>query len=430
MQKPDGVLFWARVEMSVTKNASGEPVRRVVLIDITQKKQIEESLWIKNRAFDVSITANSVANCDGVITELNDAFLQIWGYHEKSEVIGKPIMHFLEDQKQAVAILRALMGAGFWEGDYDAKRKDGSTFVAHGLASILRDDSGHVIGYQSAVMDVTVQRQNEQTLLEWSHTLERRIAERTCELQKMLVQFQVQQRELEHAQKLALISEVSAGIIHQISQPLCAMSLNLSVLVDRIHACATQDCGTMEIAQDLDAAVNRMRDVIIHMQTICHPGPRSYAPMDLKQMTESIMCLLKEEAIQREIDLSLGFGQDLPLVSVDSVQLCQVILNLVHNAFDACSDCPPERRKVVITTRAIEGDHIELSVCDTGAGIAPEALANLFTAFFTTKENGLGIGLRLSRTIAEAHGGHIKASNNSDGIGATFRLILPSLPKA
>lgn len=414
------------LEAAVVDSASGEPMCSIVLSDITQKKQNEELLWIKNRVFDLALSANSIANCDGIITELNDAFLRIWGYDEKNEVLGKPIMHFFEHPQQVVAILKVLTDEGAWEGEFQAKRKDASTFVAHGLASILRDDAGCIIGYQSAVMDVTAQKQNEQALLDLNQTLERRVSERTQELQKTLVQLHAQQRDLEYAQRLALTSEVSAGIIHQISQPLCAMSANLAVLMSQIRSGVSEGGESLEVAEDLEYAVSCMRDVITHMQTICRPDRQPHACIDLKEMVESVLSLLKEEAAYREIDLSVGFGQDVPRVAADSIQLSQVILNLVRNAFDACEARPRELRKVAIRTRAIEGGGSELSVCDSGSGISSEAMAHLFAPFYTTKKNGLGIGLRLSRTIAEAHGGTIKASNNPDGVGASFRMVLPA----
>jgi signal transduction histidine kinase len=117
----------------------------------------------------------------------------------------------------------------------------------------------------------------------------------------------------------------------------------------------------------------------------------------------------------------------LPALLADRVLLNQVILNLTRNAFNACAHCPPDQRRVVITTSATPGKVVELSVRDTGTGLAPEIIDYLFAPFFTTAA-GMGIGLRLSRTIVENHGGSIEAGNNADGIGATFRLLLPSLP--
>jgi PAS domain S-box-containing protein/putative nucleotidyltransferase with HDIG domain len=134
--------------------------------NITARKLAEEALRLKNLVFDVSITANSIADLDGIITEVNDTFLRVWAYPCKDKVIGKPIMHFFNDPKEAAAILTALNNIGLWEGNYTAKKKDGSTFIGHGLATVIRNENGKVIGYQSAVMDITERMRAEEALKE------------------------------------------------------------------------------------------------------------------------------------------------------------------------------------------------------------------------------------------------------------------------
>lgn len=152
-----------------------------IVSDITERKLADEALRRKNQVFDVSIAANSIADLDGLITEANDAFLQVWGYPHKEEVIGKPIPHFLNDPDMAVPILKALNDNGRWEGSYTAKRKDGATFIAHGMATVLRDEDGKVTGYQSAVMDITEQKRMEDALRE-SQKHYRNLVEGTSDL--------------------------------------------------------------------------------------------------------------------------------------------------------------------------------------------------------------------------------------------------------
>jgi PAS domain S-box-containing protein len=153
-------------------------------LDITERKRAEQALLLKNIVFDASIAANSIADMNGTITEANDAFLRVWGYPSKDEVIGKPLPQFINDQKEAIAIVTALNNTGQWEGDYTAKRKDGSTFIAHGQATTVKDEKGTVIGYQSAVMDVTGQREAEEEIKKLNESLERRVRERTSDLKR------------------------------------------------------------------------------------------------------------------------------------------------------------------------------------------------------------------------------------------------------
>ena len=124
--------------------------------------------------------------------------------------------------------------------------------------------------------------------------------------------------------------------------------------------------------------------------------------------------------------IAVELGDDDAAGHVDSVQLTQVILNLVSNALDASESCPPERREILVTTRPHCERTVELCVSDAGNGIAPETFNRLFTPFFSTKPDGLGVGLRLSQTIVQAHGGSIEGYNNPDGVGATFRVVLPA----
>lgn len=127
-------------------------------------QESEAALRLKNAVFDASIAANSIADLDGRITQVNDAFLRIWGFRDRHEVVGLPVSHFIAQPEVASAILATLNHTGHWEGDYTAKRKNGSTFIAHGQATVLRNAEEAIIGYQSAVVDVTEQKQAEAAL--------------------------------------------------------------------------------------------------------------------------------------------------------------------------------------------------------------------------------------------------------------------------
>jgi len=144
----------------------GENVRIVTVRDIDERKQAEESLKIKNFIFDHSFGANSIADTKGNITEVNQSFLNIWGFSNKKEVLGKSIASFFDNPKDAVSVLSKLNKEGQWMGDYVGKRKNGSTFIAYGPATSLVDEKGDVIGYQSSVFDVTKERLSERILLE------------------------------------------------------------------------------------------------------------------------------------------------------------------------------------------------------------------------------------------------------------------------
>jgi len=162
--KPDGATFWAHLTATAARTEDGAPMCCLVINDITERKRAEKALWLKNLVFDTSIAANSIADKHGVITEANDFFLKLWGYTRKDEVIGRPIASFLQNQDEVAAIITALDQTGEWQGDYTAKRGDGSVFTAHGLATVIRNDRGERTGYQSSVLDITERKRAEEAL--------------------------------------------------------------------------------------------------------------------------------------------------------------------------------------------------------------------------------------------------------------------------
>ncbi len=169
-RRKDGSLF--DVEVCVQNRRSEGGVLVAFVRDITERKQAARALKLKNLVFDVSLAANSIAGLDGTITEVNTAFLRIWGYADKSEVVGRPLGEFLNAPSEVEAIMTDLADTGQWEGDYAGKRKDGSTFVAHGLATAVRDARCTVVGYQSAVLDMTETRRAEAAVRETQDRLQ------------------------------------------------------------------------------------------------------------------------------------------------------------------------------------------------------------------------------------------------------------------
>jgi PAS domain S-box-containing protein len=161
----NGDIIWADVGTAIRRDEDGKPLYfMTTAIDITVRKHTEESLRLKNFVFDDSIAANSISDINGILTEVNAAFLRIWGYQSKDEVIGKSLAGFVKSDADANKILIALAKEGEWEGDYWALRKDGSTFIAHGLATLVKDEKGNGIGYQSAVLDVTDAKRTEERI--------------------------------------------------------------------------------------------------------------------------------------------------------------------------------------------------------------------------------------------------------------------------
>ena len=164
--KKDGSLAWVEVhEAPVVQNGKTTAIVGA-LTDITERKKAEEELHLKNIVFNSSIAANSIANKDGIITHVNSSFLKMWGYKNVKDVIGKPISYFFVREDDLSPIMNALREKGEWEGEFLAKKKDGSTFISRGLATVVIDIEGKVIGYQSTNLDITKRKFAERALLE------------------------------------------------------------------------------------------------------------------------------------------------------------------------------------------------------------------------------------------------------------------------
>jgi PAS domain S-box-containing protein len=339
----------------------------------------------------IAVTENKI------LVDGNPQLAEIHGY-ELAEMIGRPVMDFVapESRAQVAKHIRERYGAAY---ECYGLRKNGSTFPAE-IHACIRSWHGKQTRV-TALRDLS-------------------------EVKQAAARLQAQQTELEHAQRLGLVSEVSAGIIHQIGQPLCGMGANLAAALANLESCDRQSCGTLEIINDVNADVERLRETVVHLRALAHPGRATRVRFDFNAVVMDVLRLLRPEAVRRKMKIATEFFPDLPELDGDSVQLSQVIHNLVRNALDSCEGRPPELRHVGVVTRLIDGgSRIELCVRDSGIGIAPEVLENLFAPFFTTKPEGIGMGLRLSQTIVQAHGGTIEGFNNPDGDGATFRVILP-----
>src|SRR5262249_15966676 len=178
------------------------------------------------------------------------------------------------------------------------------------------------------------------------------------------------------------------------------------------------------ILADIRRDEQRAGKVIERMRAFMKRRSLEAVPLDLRELLEEVVALARPDALARHVHLILHVPIRLPQVRGEKVHLQQVLLNLILNGMDSMSDSPDSARLLVIRASNGANGSIEVGVTDRGAGIGPDEANKIFEPFFTTKPNGMGMGLAISRTIIEAHGGKIRAENNSDG-GATFTFTLP-----
>jgi PAS domain S-box-containing protein len=232
------------------------------------------------------------------------------------------------------------------------------------------------------------------------------------------------QAEFAHMSRVTTMGELTASIAHEVNQPLAGMITNANTCLRMLAADPPNIDGASETARRTIRDGNRMSEVITRLRALYSKKDATTEPMDLNDAARDVLALLLSELQRNSVALRIELADDIPLVAGDRVQLQQVILNLVRNASDAMSGVDDRPRLLLIRTGRDEGDQVRLTVEDAGVGFDPQVADRLFKAFYTTKNNGMGIGLSVYRSIIESHRGRLWATPN-DGPGATFSFSIP-----
>jgi PAS domain S-box-containing protein len=231
--------------------------------------------------------------------------------------------------------------------------------------------------------------------------------------------------ELSHLSRVALIGEMSASIAHELNQPLAGILSNAAA-GQRFIDQGEVDLGEIrELLGDIIADGRRASDVMRGIRGMVKKGQVARRSVDLNEVVMDAVRMVSPDAVLRSCQMETSLDTSLRAIEGDPVQLQQVLLNLVINAFDAMRDTPVSRRKVLIATQSNGDATVSTSVRDYGTGISEEMRGRLFDPFFTTKSEGLGMGLAIVRSIVESHGGTITIEN-ADGGGARFGFVLPA----
>jgi len=234
-----------------------------------------------------------------------------------------------------------------------------------------------------------------------------------------------QWEQLAHVTRIGIMVELTASLAHEINQPLTAIQSNAEA-AQRFLSRAEPDIDEVrQILGDIIRDDTRASDIIRKIRALLKREAAAFAVLDLSDLIRDVLSLLRADSLLRELVIDAEVFPALPPVLGDRIQIQQVIINLVVNGAAAMKNTPPDRRKLIIKTAIQEGRTVRVSVADFGTGIDESAMAHLFEPFYTTKSDGLGMGLAISRTIIKAHGGTLEASNNPEG-GATFAFTLPA----
>jgi len=293
---------------------------------------------------------------------------------------------------------QARNGSEDFEWQYRLLMPDQSIKYMHAVAQATRDPSGQ-LEYIAAVRDVTARRVSDEAL-------------------------DKARSELAHVTRVMTLGALTASIAHEVNQPLSGIITNASTCVRMLDAEPPNVDGARETAQRTIRDGRRASDVITRLRALFTKRDAVTELVDLNEATLEVIALSQSELERNRVITRTELADQLPPVTGDRVQLQEVILNLIRNASDAMSTIDDRPRQLLIKTEPDEGDQVRLTVQDAGVGFDPQAIKKLFEAFYTTKDDGMGIGLSVSRSIIESHHGRLWATPN-DGSGATFSFSIP-----
>lgn len=346
-----------------------------------------------------------VRNHDDVITYWNRAASELYGWTSQ-QAVGRNAAELLQTQfpMPPAAIMSELLETGRWEGELIHRNREGRRIIVASRWALQRDGRGRPASVLETNNDVTERRSVEDGL----HRA---------------------QSELAHVARVATLGELTASIAHEVNQPLAAVVTNGEAGL-RWLAREVPDIGEARKSMEhMIRNAQRASEVVRRLRALSRRGTQERAPVAPAEIVNEVAMLIGRELLACEVALSIEIAKDLPQVSGDRVQLQQIFMNLLMNGIQAMVRADIRQRRLgVEVSRGMDeiagGDCVIISVSDSGPGVDPEHLPHLFEAFFTTREDGMGMGLSICRSIVEAHGGRIWAENLAGG-GACFRVSLP-----
>jgi len=337
------------------------------------------------------------------ITRFNPSAEQLFGYSAR-EVVGKSLELLLPSEfrrvhrKHVQNFERAESTARHMNQRQDilGLRKDGVKFPAK--ASISKFVHGDNTTLTVFLRDVSEFKQIEQAA-------------------------QKSREALEHVGRVGLLGEISASLAHELNQPLAAILTNAQVLKRQFDSDPPSLEQADEAISDVISDARRAGEVIQRLRSLLRPGKHNPEAIGINEVVTQVERLLNSEIVMRQVSLTMKLTPDLPVLSADRVQLQQILLNVLINALDAMEPLQPEDRHLVIRTSHARPNAVEVSVKDSGVGLEGESYQKLLEPYYTTKKHGMGMGLAISNTMLQAHGGRLWAENNQ-GPGATFHFTV------
>lgn len=375
-------------------------------MDVTERKRAEEGNARLAAIVESSDDAIVGKDLNGVITTWNRGAERIFGY-TAAEAIGQPVTMLMPPERvgEEREILEHIRnGESLEHYETVRRRKDGTLLDISLTVSPVKDSQGRVVGASKVARDISVRKQAEQE-------------------REKLRQLEA---DLAHINRVTMMGELAGSLAHEIKQPIAAAVVNAKTCARWLQRDVPDIPEACQAASRMVDDTVRAADIVERVHSLYRRGAPQRELVDLNEMIQHMVLLLNDRANQHSIYIRTQLEASLPATAADRVQLKQVLMNLILNGIEAMQHSSGE---LTVTSKVMEKDQLLISVSDSGVGISSEQADRIFEAFFTTKPQGTGMGLAISRRIVESHGGRLWVTSNS-GPGATFHFTLPAVAEA
>ncbi len=370
----------------------------IIARDVDDIKLAEEQIKKLSSAVESSISGIAIGDAEGNLTYANHSFLEMWGYKNENEVLGRNVVEFWQTKDEGTKILETVINKGSCIGEMTAKRKDGSTFDVQICVTLVTDETGKTISMMGSFIDISEMKLKEEELSRYRGQMAR-------------------------AEQLASLGTLSATIAHQLTQPLTVIRLSIDNALDELEA-SSSSATIIRRLKDSVTQVSNITSIIERFRNFARKSSGStVAEVNFKTVSVRIAKLLSESARSAKIIIRIRNMDDLPCPLMNENDLEQLFFALIENAIQAADG---KKTRELVIGGAMEDKHIELRLSDDCGGIAPENIDKIFEPFFTTKPRGQGTGLGLCivKDVVSRIGGHVRVESEL-GKGTTFTISLP-----
>jgi len=374
---------------------------------ITEREQAEKTLRQSEERLDLAIRGTLDGVWDANLLTGKEywspRFYELLG-HKTGEISAsfdnfQGLIHPADLERVQTAMQRHLEYSELYDIEFRLFHKSGNYIWVQSRGEAIRDKEGKPVRMAGAIRDISNSKHLEEEIRQ-------------------------HQEKLAHVARVSTMGEMATGIAHELNQSLAAIASYSFAARQHLEKPNIDTQHLIDICERLESQSIRAGDIVRQLRDFVNKSPASRVLIDMNQQVRDVARFVEPDLLQSEVTLELNLNEPMPKATLDEIQIQQVLVNLIRNAVDATLDVFASQRIVTVRTKVCENQTIEVSVIDAGKGLNDEELDQVFEAFFSTKETGMGMGLAISRSIIEMHAGTLVVEQN-EGPGVTFRFCIP-----